>query len=249
MRRLTGMTVLLVVLTGLPACSSLFGGDRSVAYHCEAMFDKYAPNPGDHILRECEAFYTHHASDEQKAQLQCLARVSIEAAKVQCVDRVRTVVLETGPDETCPTRMVMVPVEPQSDSNIFDALREGANRSGFGSAANALTASVVQLGEPEILGELGRTRIVDVVKTHTSAIEDCYTTERAKHPTLRGQTTVKFVIAQDGSVSTAATKTSTLESAAVNNCVARQFKGMKFPKPKGGGVVIVRYPMVFAPTP
>ena len=126
MRRLTGLAVLLVVLTGLPACSSLLGGDRSVANDCEAMFEKYAPNPGDHILRECEVFYTHHASDEQKAQLQCLARVSIEAAKVQCVERVRTVVLGPRPDETCPTNMVMVPVTPKSDSDSVDALREGA---------------------------------------------------------------------------------------------------------------------------
>lgn len=56
-----------------------------------------------------------------------------------------------------------------------------------------------------------------------------------------------FVIEGDGTVSSAKTKSSTLDNAAVEHCINGRFMRMVFPEPKGGGVVIVSYPFVFSP--
>jgi outer membrane biosynthesis protein TonB len=57
----------------------------------------------------------------------------------------------------------------------------------------------------------------------------------------------RFVISRDGSVSGAQVKSSTLNDPALESCVGDVFMSMQFPKPKGGGIVIVSYPFVFAP--
>ena len=247
MKRFIGV---LVVLAGVPACSIPLSFERSVANACEALFEKYAPNTGDDILQECEVFYTHHASEAQKEQLQCLARVSVEAAKVQCVERLRTVVLEPRSDDVCPPappNLQLVSIPSTSDANSGESARDGAENRGVLGGQNATATTLVALGEPQIIGEMDRTRIIEVVASHASAIRDCYKTELAKSPTLAGKMSVKFVIAKDGSVPSARTTPSTLGSGAVNTCVARQFEGMKFPKPNVDEVVIIRYPLVFTP--
>ena len=71
--------------------------------------------------------------------------------------------------------------------------------------------------------------------------------ELAKKPSLGGKVVIKFTIAKDGSVSRASKKTSTMGSAAVEQCIVGRFKRMKFPTPKGGGIVIVSYPFIFSP--
>ena len=81
MRRLMLLGSLLTGLAALLACGGVFGGDRPVADACAEMFQKYAPSPSKVMLRDCEVFYTQYASDEQKAQLQCIARSwTVEAA-------------------------------------------------------------------------------------------------------------------------------------------------------------------------
>ena len=56
---------------------------------------------------------------------------------------------------------------------------------------------------------------------------------------------VKFVISKDGSVATATTKSTTLRNPIVEKCINARFMRMRFPAPKGGGIVIVSYPFVF----
>jgi hypothetical protein len=100
-------------------------------------------------------------------------------------------------------------------------------------------------GDPIILGALDRSLIDEVVKRHLKAIRYCYQKELTKNPNMKGKVTVKFVIAKDGSVSSASKKTSTIKNSAVESCVVSRFKRMQFPKPKGGGIVIVSYPFTF----
>ncbi len=66
-------------------------------------------------------------------------------------------------------------------------------------------------------------------------------------PELMGKVTVKFVIDGNGDVSSASTKSSTLESPAVEKCINGRFMRMEFPQPKKNGIVIVTYPFLFAP--
>ena len=98
-----------------------------------------------------------------------------------------------------------------------------------------------------ILGALDKSLIQQVVKRHLSQIQYCYERSLSSEgPSLQGKVTVKFVVAKDGSVSTANIKSSTVNNERLESCVAGRFLRMKFPAPKGGGIVIVSYPFVFS---
>jgi len=101
-------------------------------------------------------------------------------------------------------------------------------------------------GDPLIIGALDSALIDKVIKRHMSQIKYCYTRELNKDPSIGGKVTMKFVIANDGSVSNAQVKTSTMGNAAVEGCITKMFLRMQFPEPNGGGIVIVSYPFLFA---
>jgi len=100
-------------------------------------------------------------------------------------------------------------------------------------------------GDPIILGSLDKSLIDQVIKRNQNQIRYCYQRELTRDPTLSGKVTVKFVIARDGSVSKAQTKSSTLGSPPVEDCINQRVMRMQFPEPKGGGIVIVSYPFLF----
>ncbi len=102
-------------------------------------------------------------------------------------------------------------------------------------------------GEAIIIGQLDRAVVDAVVRRHLSNIRYCYMRELQKEPTLSGKVTVKFVIAGDGSVSSATTKSSTLDSVSTESCINGRFMRMEFPAPKRNGIVLVTYPFLFAP--
>ena len=56
-----------------------------------------------------------------------------------------------------------------------------------------------------------------------------------------------FVIAADGTVSSAEVKKTTLNNPTTETCMVHVFQQMLFPKPDGGGPVIASYPFSFAP--
>ncbi len=102
-------------------------------------------------------------------------------------------------------------------------------------------------GDPIILGALDKSLIDAVIKRNMNQIRYCYQRELTKNPALGGKITVKFVIAKDGTVSSATTKASTMGSPAVEGCINGRFMRFQFPEPKGGGIVIVSYPFIFSP--
>jgi TonB family protein len=62
---------------------------------------------------------------------------------------------------------------------------------------------------------------------------------------MKGKVAVKFVITATGSVQTAKVDMSNLNNSAVEECVVVRVRSWEFPKPKGGGIVVVTYPFVF----
>lgn len=101
-------------------------------------------------------------------------------------------------------------------------------------------------GSPVIMGSLDRALIDKVVKRRMQSIRYCYQRELQKNPTLAGKVKINFTIAGDGSVAKASVLES-IGSSAVDSCVRQQFMKMTFPEPKGGGIVIVKYPFIFSP--
>jgi outer membrane biosynthesis protein TonB len=128
----------------------------------------------------------------------------------------------------------------------------GSGRSGYGSGGGSFgekgDGGIGRIGgDPIILGALDKSLIDAVIKRHMNQIRYCYQRELNRDPNLGGKIVVKFVIAKDGSVSKASTKSSTMGSSAVESCINSRFMRFKFPEPKGGGIVIVSYPFIFAP--
>ena len=128
----------------------------------------------------------------------------------------------------------------------------GSGASGYGSGAGHFgakgTGGIGQIGgDPIILGALDKSLIDAVIKRQMNQIRYCYQRELTKNPELGGKIVVKFVIAKDGTVSSASTKSSTMGSPAVEQCINGRFLRFQFPQPKGGGIVIVSYPFLFAP--
>jgi pSer/pThr/pTyr-binding forkhead associated (FHA) protein len=103
------------------------------------------------------------------------------------------------------------------------------------------------MGDPIIMGALDRSLIDAVIKRKMSQIRYCYQRELQKDPGLGGKLVIKFTIAKDGTVSQASPAENTVGSSAVGECVVQRFRSMQFPEPKGGGVVIVKYPFIFSP--
>jgi TonB family protein len=96
-----------------------------------------------------------------------------------------------------------------------------------------------------VLGSLDRAEIDEVIKRNMNQIRYCYQRVLQTQPELSGKLTVKFTIATDGTVSSASSKASTLGAPAVESCIVDRFRRMKFPAPKGGGIVLVSYPFLF----
>ena len=96
-----------------------------------------------------------------------------------------------------------------------------------------------------VMGALDRSVIDSYIRRNLAKIRWCYEKELAKKPTLFGKISIKFTISKSGSVSKSDVKRTTMGNPAVERCVAKQIKKIRFPKPKGGGIVVVNYPFVF----
>jgi Ca-activated chloride channel family protein len=127
-------------------------------------------------------------------------------------------------------------------SGVVGLKGQGYARRGSGGLGGSIGAVG---GQPIILGALDRGLIREVVERNQNPIRYCYQRELTKDPTLTGKVVVKFVVSEDGLVSTASIKSSTLGNSAVETCVVRLFLRMRFPANPGGGIVVASYPFVF----
>ncbi|MCB9553182.1 MAG: AgmX/PglI C-terminal domain-containing protein, partial [Myxococcales bacterium] len=104
----------------------------------------------------------------------------------------------------------------------------------------------VVVREPaEVIGGLGRDDIARVVRRHRDAIRFCYEKALQTKRGLEGKVTMRFVVGGNGAVLAAKAAESTIGSAEVEQCLARQIQTWVFPAVQGGGVVVVRYPFLF----
>jgi TonB family protein len=99
--------------------------------------------------------------------------------------------------------------------------------------------------DPVVEGSLDKELIRKVIHSHVSQIRFCYESEMIKNPKLAGKVAVKFVITASGSVATSAVVQSSTGDSMLDQCVSGRVRTWQFPKPKGGGVVVVTYPFLF----
>lgn len=100
-------------------------------------------------------------------------------------------------------------------------------------------------GVASVHGSLDKEIIRRIVRLHMNEVKYCYDQELVKKPALAGRISVQFAISPVGQVITSVMQSTTMENARVENCVVNAVRRWEFPKPKGGGVVIVLYPFSF----
>lgn len=99
-------------------------------------------------------------------------------------------------------------------------------------------------GDVITLGGLDASLVDAVIKKNLAAFRYCYQRELNRDPSLAGKVVLKWVIALDGTVSTASIKSSAMNNAAVEGCMVGRVQRLQFPQPKGG-IVVVSYPFWF----
>ncbi len=127
----------------------------------------------------------------------------------------------------------------------------GGGTGGYGSGVGMIDGKKsVDIGitssDPVVMGSLDKELIRKVIHANRGQIRYCYESQLNRFPKLNGKVAVKFIISPTGSVSTSSVAQSTIGNAELEACVAGRVRTWMFPKPKGGGVVIVTYPFLFA---
>ena len=100
-------------------------------------------------------------------------------------------------------------------------------------------------GQAVIMGALDRSVIDAYIRRNLAKIRWCYEKELAKDPKLFGRVVINFTISGTGAVSQSRVNRTTMGNETVESCIANQIRTIRFPAPKGGGIVIVNYPFVF----
>lgn len=103
----------------------------------------------------------------------------------------------------------------------------------------------VNIGNPLVYGSLDKEIIRRVVRENQAQIRYCYERELTRTPGLNGKIVVKWVITGTGSVRQAQVIETGMNNRAVESCLTTRINGWRFPKPKGGGIVVVTYPFIF----
>jgi hypothetical protein len=103
----------------------------------------------------------------------------------------------------------------------------------------------VHIGNATATGDLDKNIIRRYIRRQLARIKYCYEKQLLVNQGLQGTVVTNFVINGDGSVSNS--KAGGVNGD-VSSCVADVISSIQFPKPKGGGIVQVRYPFNFRPT-
>ncbi|MCA9652291.1 MAG: AgmX/PglI C-terminal domain-containing protein [Myxococcales bacterium] len=117
---------------------------------------------------------------------------------------------------------------------------------GFGGRGKKVPS--VRQATATVKGALDKDIIRRIVRAHINEVRYCYNLGLIHDPALEGKLSILFTIGPSGSVPVSTVDSDTLgDGGKVANCVAKAVKRWKFPKPAGGGNVVVTYPFVLAP--
>jgi hypothetical protein len=93
-------------------------------------------------------------------------------------------------------------------------------------------------------GTIDKDAVAKVINSHIGEVSACYERALLKESGLAGKIQLEWQISTTGTVTSARTKSSTMKSSAVEQCILNSLKGWRFPPAKGAGVIIT-YPFMF----
>lgn len=119
----------------------------------------------------------------------------------------------------------------------------GRGAGGFAGRRTATPQTII--GRAVVRGSLDRETIRRIIRHHINEVKFCYESELTKKANLAGRVSVQFTISATGQVITSVLQSSTMGDVRVESCVTQAVRRWEFPKPVGGGLVIVSYPFNF----
>ncbi len=99
--------------------------------------------------------------------------------------------------------------------------------------------------EESFEGSIDREAVRRAIRAILNEIKNCYERRLQSNSSLGGKVVIRFTIGDQGRVRQASTKSTTLNDATVENCVATRIRAQRFPDPPEGTVAEVDYPFVF----
>jgi hypothetical protein len=118
----------------------------------------------------------------------------------------------------------------------------GIGTVGKGSVGGTVTKAVSRnIGAQ---GSIDKEAVAKVINSHLHEVSACYEKALLKTPGLSGKIVLEWQITTSGTVGFAKTKSSSMQSPAVEACILQTLKMWKFPAAQGAGVVIT-YPFMF----
>ena len=141
---------------------------------------------------------------------------------------------------------------PTSQSSIAPLRAATSGRGGSGVSGRRVArlrgrrskAPRVTGGRARVRGALDKGIIRRIIRRHINEVKYCYQKELQSKPDLYGRVIVQFTISPTGQVVSSVVQKSTMGNRQVETCIAMAVRRWLFPKPKGGGIVIVSYPFV-----
>lgn len=118
----------------------------------------------------------------------------------------------------------------------------GAGNIGKGKVGGSVTSAVSRnIGAQ---GTIDKEAVAKAINAHLHEVSSCYERALLKEPGLAGKIVLEWQITLTGGVGFAKTKSSTMKSSAVEQCILSSLKTWRFPPAKGAGVLIT-YPFMF----
>jgi TonB family protein len=123
-------------------------------------------------------------------------------------------------------------------------------KTGYGNNVGPLTgkeSTEVAINSEPVFngGTLDKELVRKVIQDHRSQIRTCYESLLNQFPNLGGKVQVQFTIGADGRVLVSRVAQSSASNGQLEQCVSSRVRLWQFPKPKGGGTVVVSYPFIF----
>ncbi len=162
---------------------------------------------------------------------------------VQVPDSQLHIPIELAPAPSAPDIEAFLP--PPGEPTETKPRADAKPKPGEPASADPLLPSFgVRATTVTIKGKMDKDIIRRIVRAHINEIRYCYNQGLVKDPALKGRVSIQFTIGPEGTVPIAVVQESTLSDANVGQCMAKAVKRWKFPKPDGGGNVVVTYPFV-----
>jgi len=87
-----------------------------------------------------------------------------------------------------------------------------------------------------------------IIRSHVDAVRKCYEAVMIEAPFPRGKVMARILISGAGSVTSTCVASTTLNRLEAERCIVDEALTWTFPKPLGGGVIVVDYPFVLEPS-